>query len=116
MLLLSAFLSRLQLHARDAEEPDVSGEAVSLPDMAALAGRVRGCLQEGDDVARDLPALVQDRLFGLDTQLIPEATHLYAKLAVKHAPLTLIHPNVRLLRDPRCEGPEASGVRRPCDR
>ncbi|GAQ81859.1 hypothetical protein KFL_000930050 [Klebsormidium nitens] len=83
----------LELHARDAEEPDVSGEAVSLPDMAALAGRVRACLQEGDDVPRDLPALVQDRLFGLDTALIPEATQLYAKLAVKHAPLTLIHPN-----------------------
>lgn len=83
-----------QLHERDAEEPDVSSEAVSLPDMEALSERVRCCLQEGDEVPRDLTQLVQGRLFAFDTARIPDAVALYPKLGVKHAPLTLIHPNV----------------------
>ena len=69
------------------EEPDVS-EHHYVPDITALADRLRSCLQESDDVSTTF----NQQLYKFDTDLIPEAVKLYDQLGVKHEPLTLIPP------------------------
>jgi len=83
--------SKLAMNDVDAEEPDVS-DLKLLPDTASLADKLKGCLQEGDDIPRDWTTLFDDSLFKFDTSLIPEAVALYDKLDVKKAPLSLIPP------------------------
>jgi len=82
---------KVSLNSIDAEEPDVS-DLKLLPDTQSLADKVKGCLQEGEDVPRDWTTLFDDSLFKFDTALIPEAVALYERLGVKKAPLTLIPP------------------------
>lgn len=41
---------------------------------------------------RDFTTLFDSSLYRYDTDLIPEAVHLFESLAVKHEPLTLIVP------------------------
>jgi intraflagellar transport protein 52 len=83
--------SQLRLYDLDAEEPEVS-EYTHVPDVEALAERLRSCLQEGDELPKDFTALFDDTLYKLDTGLIPEAVELYGKLSVKKAALSLIAP------------------------
>ncbi len=63
-----------------------------LPDTQSLAEKLKGCLQEGEEVPRDWTTMYDDSLFKFNTSLIPEAVALYEKLSVKKAPLTLIPP------------------------
>lgn len=44
-----------------------------LPDIAKLAGQLKTCLQESDDVPRDITMLFDNSLFKLDTSLVPNA-------------------------------------------
>lgn len=69
------------------EEPDVS-EHHYVPDITALADRLRSCLQESDEVSTTF----NQQLYKFDTDLIPQAVKLYDQLGVKHEPLTLIPP------------------------
>jgi intraflagellar transport protein 52 len=73
------------------EDPELS-EYVHVPDITALADRLRSCLQESDDLPRDFTTLFNDKLYKFDTDLIPEAINLFQTLGVKHEPLTLIPP------------------------
>jgi intraflagellar transport protein 52 len=73
------------------EEPDLS-EYVHVPDITALADRLRSCLQEADELPRNFTTLFNEKLYKFDTDLIPEAIKLYSQLGVKHEPLTLIPP------------------------
>lgn len=73
------------------EEPDLS-ENVHVPDITALADRLRSCLQEADELPRNFTTLFNERLYKFDTDLIPEAIKLYTQVGVKHEPLTLIPP------------------------
>ncbi|KAG2452057.1 hypothetical protein HYH02_003093 [Chlamydomonas schloesseri] len=84
--------SKIMLNEIDAEEPDVS-DLKLLPDTASLADKLKGCLQEIDDVPRDWTSLFDDALFKFDTGLIPEAVSLYEKLGVKKGQLNLIPPS-----------------------
>ncbi|GBG72568.1 hypothetical protein CBR_g12138 [Chara braunii] len=61
-----------------------------------LEDHLRHLRDEGEDLARDFTTLVDDSLFKFDTNLIPEAIALYEKLGVKHAPLTLIAPQLKI--------------------
>lgn len=83
--------SKVALHKEDADDPDVS-DLKLLPDTQSLAERVKGCLQEGDEIPRDWTTLFDDQLFKFDTSLIPESSALYDKMGVKKAPLSLISP------------------------
>ena len=73
------------------EDPELS-EYVHVPDITALADRLRSCLQESDELPRDFTTLFTDKLYKFDTDLIPESINLFTTLGVKHEPLTLIPP------------------------
>jgi len=73
------------------EEAEIS-EYNHVPDITALADRLRSCLQESDEMPKDFTTLFSPTLFKFDTDLIPEAIDLYKTLNVKHEPLTLIPP------------------------
>ena len=72
-------------------EPDLS-EYHHVPDITALADRLRSCLQESDELPKDFTTLFNEKLYRFDTDLIPECLDLYKTLNVKHEPLTLIPP------------------------
>lgn len=63
-----------------------------VPDITALADRLRSCLQESDELPKDFTTLFNENLYKFDTDLIPECLELYKTLGVKHEPLTLIPP------------------------
>ena len=55
-----------------------------VPDIEALAERLKPCLQEGEPLPHDFTHLFNDELFKFDTSKIPEAVNLYDMLKVKH--------------------------------
>jgi len=63
-----------------------------VPDITALADRLRSCLQESDEMPKDFTTLFSQNLYKFDTDLVPESIDLYKTLGVKHEPLTLIPP------------------------
>jgi intraflagellar transport protein 52 len=73
------------------DEPEIS-EYTHVPDITALADRLRSCLQEADELPRNFMTLFNDKLYKFDTNLIPESIKLFESLGVKHEPLTLIPP------------------------
>lgn len=82
-----------RLNAIDADDPEVS-DYVSLPQTESLAEQLRTCLQEGEEIPRDFTSLftLDDGLFNIDTDIIPEAIKAYETLNVPHEPLQLIAP------------------------
>lgn len=54
------------------EENEIS-EYVHVPDITALADRLRSCLQESDEIPRDKMKLFNTKLYKFDTDLIPES-------------------------------------------
>ncbi|KAK3090664.1 hypothetical protein FSP39_013510 [Pinctada imbricata] len=81
----------IKLNPIDAEDPEVADYS-TLPDIAKLADELKTCLQESEDVPRDITTLFDNSLFKLDTSLVPNAIKAYDQLSVKHEPLTLITP------------------------
>lgn len=73
------------------EEAEIS-EYNHVPDITALADRLRSCLQESDEMPKDFTTLFSTNLYKFDTDLVPESIELYKQLGVKHEPLTLIPP------------------------
>jgi intraflagellar transport protein 52 len=73
------------------EEPEIT-EYNHVPDITALADRLRSCLQESDEIPKDFTTLFTTKLYNFDTDLVPESIDLYKSLGVKHEPLTLISP------------------------
>ncbi|XP_021361844.1 intraflagellar transport protein 52 homolog isoform X1 [Mizuhopecten yessoensis] len=82
----------IRLNPIDAEDPEISDYNM-LPDVARLAGDLKTCLQESDDVPRDITSLFDNSLFKLDTSLVPKAIKAFTELHTKHEPLTLITPS-----------------------
>lgn len=81
----------IQLEQKVKVEPEIS-EYHHVPDITALADRLRSCLQESDELPKDFTTLFNEKLFKFDTDLIPECLDLYKQIGVKHEPLTLIPP------------------------
>ncbi|PAA79002.1 hypothetical protein BOX15_Mlig001340g7, partial [Macrostomum lignano] len=81
----------LQLNAIDAEEPEVA-DYQHAPDIEALSEELKACLQESDDVPKDVLSLYDSSLYVMDTSLVPKAIAAYDKLRVKHEQLSLIQP------------------------
>ena len=44
-----------------------------LPDISKIADELKTCLQESDDIPRDITALFDNSLFKLDTSLVPKS-------------------------------------------
>lgn len=44
-----------------------------MPDITALADRLRSCLQESDDLPKDFTTLFNNGLYKFDTDLVPES-------------------------------------------
>jgi len=63
-------------------EPEID-ERKRVPDIEALAERLKPCLQEAEPLPQDFTQLFDDTLFRFDTSLIPEAVDLYKTLNVK---------------------------------
>lgn len=87
--------SKLTLNEVEADDPDVS-DLKLLPDTASIADKLKGCLQEVEEVPRDWTSLFDESLFKFDTSLIPEAVELYEKLNVKKQQLSLIPPSFEI--------------------
>lgn len=63
-----------------------------MPDITALADRLRSCLQDSDEMPKDFTTLFSNNLYKFDTDLVPETIDLFKTLNVKHEPITLIPP------------------------
>ncbi|GAB1601950.1 intraflagellar transport protein 52 homolog [Argonauta hians] len=90
---LLSFLTtnNIKLNQIDADDPDISDYNV-LPQMSTLSEELKTCLQETDDIPRDIASLFDNTLYKLDTSLIPTAIRAYNELHVKHDTLALITP------------------------
>jgi len=42
-----------------------------VPDITALADRLRSCLQEAEELPKDFTTLFNDKLYKFDTDLVP---------------------------------------------
>ncbi len=73
------------------DEPEIQ-EYAHVPDITALADRLRSTLQESDELPRNFMTLFTPKLYKFDTDLIPESLKLFTQLNIKHEPLTLIPP------------------------
>lgn len=81
----------IKLNVIDAEDPEISDYS-QLPDVARLSEQLKTCLQESDDIPRDITTLFDNSLFKLDTSLVSKSIKAFEQLTVKHEPLTLITP------------------------
>eukprot|EP00108_Taenia_solium_P010813 TsM_001071200 transcript=TsM_001071200 gene=TsM_001071200 len=80
-----------KLNAIDAQDPEIE-TYFQIPDISTLANNLKACLQESDEIPRNLDAAFDQKLFAMDTSMVPKALAAYEKLRVKHEPLTLITP------------------------
>ncbi|XP_014771869.1 intraflagellar transport protein 52 homolog [Octopus bimaculoides] len=83
--------NNIKLNQIDADDPDISDYNM-LPQMSTLSEELKTCLQETDDIPRDIASLFDNSLYKLDTSLIPTAIRAYNELHVKHDTLALITP------------------------
>jgi len=58
------------------DENDIT-EYSHVPDITALADRLRSCLQESDELPKDFRKMYNDKLYKFDTDLVPETIALY---------------------------------------
>jgi intraflagellar transport protein 52 len=80
-----------QLNQIDAEDPEVS-EYNYIPNINTLSNRVKTCLQDSEEIPRDLEKLFDSDLYSLDMTNLPMIIRAYDELKIKHDPLTLIMP------------------------
>jgi len=83
--------TEVKVGAVENDRPELK-DAVQVPDMEALAERLRCCLQEPEELPSDFSKLFDLKLFSYHTDMVPEAIKLYERLNVKHEPLSLIPP------------------------
>lgn len=81
--------AEFERHVKD--EPEIQ-EYMHVPDITALADRLRSCLQESEELPRNFMTIFNEKLYKFDTDLIPESLKLFDQLGIKHEPLTLIPP------------------------
>ncbi|CAK9212227.1 unnamed protein product [Sphagnum jensenii] len=112
LLLWLTHQSSIQVERINVEELD-TGEFEHVPNTEALAGRLRCCLQEAEELPKDFTKLVDDELFQYHTNLIPSVVSLYEQLGVKHMPLTLITPQFETPSPPLQPAVFAPSLREP---
>ena len=82
------------------EDADFNEKYDQIPDVEALSERLRSCLQESEEVDKQIKKLFVDDMFSLTTNVIPQAVSLYEDLRVKHEPLSLIPPQFECPQPP----------------
>lgn len=87
--------TKIQLNAIDAQSPQIE-EHHLLPDTAALASRLRVCLEKPADVPRDFTELFETTPFTFHSDRLPDALKAFKELDIKHETLTLIHPQLEV--------------------
>ncbi|CAM6015808.1 unnamed protein product [Sphagnum balticum] len=112
LLLWLTHQSSIEVEGINVEELD-TGEFEHVPNTEALAGRLRCCLQEAEELPKDFTKLVDDELFQYHTNLIPSVVSLYEQLGVKHMPLTLITPQFETPSPPLQPAVFAPSLREP---
>lgn len=63
-----------------------------VPHIESISQTIKPCLQGLDVLPKSFTKMFDNAMYGLDTNLIPEAIKLYETLGVPHDPLTLIPP------------------------
>ena len=79
------------LNQIDAEDPEV-GEYNLIPNINTLSDRVKACLQDSEEIPRDISKLFDIDLFELDMRHLPKIINGFQELKIKHEPLPLIMP------------------------
>lgn len=81
----------IKMNVIDAEDPEVADYNMQ-PDTSQLADQVKSCLQESDEVPRDITRLFDSALYTIDTSTVPKVIKAYGQLNMKHETLGLINP------------------------
>ena len=79
------------LNQIDAEDPEIS-EYNFIPNINTISDRVKTCLQDSEEIPRDIAKLFDTQLFTLDMTHLPKVIRGYDELKIKHEPLPLITP------------------------
>lgn len=79
------------LNQIDSEDPDVN-EYNYIPNINKISDRVKTCLQDSEEIPRDLTKLFDNELFSLDMKHLPKVINGFNELKIKHEPLPLISP------------------------
>lgn len=79
------------LNSIDAEDPEIS-EYNFIPNINTISDRVKTCLQDSEEIPRDIAKLFDTDLFALDISQLPKVIRGYDELKIKHEPLPLITP------------------------
>ena len=85
----------------------------SVPDVEAVADKLRPCLSEPEALPRDFARLFNVTPFALDTSLVPDAVALFGELGVKNEPLSLIPPQFETPLPPLIPAVFAPAFREP---
>eukprot|EP00055_Hartaetosiga_balthica_P004242 m.10768 g.10768 ORF g.10768 m.10768 type:complete len:416 (+) comp3723_c0_seq1:43-1290(+) len=91
-VVLQYMKGNVNLNHLDAEDPEIA-DYVPLPFTEKLAERPRVCLLEGEEVPRDFTQLFAGELYGINTNLVPQAVQAFQDLNVDHEQLKLIEPD-----------------------
>jgi intraflagellar transport protein 52 len=78
-------------HKHDTHAMDLPAKHY-LPDLQVMSSRVRGCLEDAEDLPTDKTLLFNREMFAFDTSNIPKAAQLYHRLGMPKKPLSLIEP------------------------
>ena len=79
------------LNQIDGEDPEIS-EYNLIPNINTISDRVKTCLQDSEEIPRDISKLFDTDLFALDMSHLPKVIRGYEELKIKHEPLPLITP------------------------
>lgn len=79
------------LNGIDSEDPEIS-EYNFIPNINTISDRVKTCLQDSEEIPRDIAKLFDTDLFSLDISHLPKVIRGYDELKIKHEPLPLITP------------------------
>jgi len=96
-ILLSALIRYITSNTPTRLDP-IDGEMaectpqVELPDVASLAERLRGCLQEPDPIPSDFLRMFDTSLYGFSSNHLPDVAKLYKEMEVQLETLKLIPP------------------------
>jgi intraflagellar transport protein 52 len=89
----------LKLEAVDEDAPEF-GDKVEVPDTETLAERLRGCLEDQEELPADFTQLFDHAMFQFDFGLVPQVKSAHERLGVKPGPLTLIQPQFEVPHPP----------------
>nr|CDS25343.1 intraflagellar transport protein 52 [Hymenolepis microstoma] len=91
-VLLSFLVSeKLNLNTVDAQDPEIDSY-FQVPNISKLANNLKACLEESEEIPKRVEDMFDQKLFAIDTSLVPKVLEAYEKLRVEHEPLTLITP------------------------